>query len=345
MSAELTDSLHAFCSRHGIRAPLVREPIGAGRNSRVTRLGNQDGQWILKEYGPPAAGAEGGHDRLGAEFAFLQYLEHGSIADVARPIGVDRNLRSALYSWLPGARPTRITADYITQAAQFIVSVNRERLSPQARALAGAADACQSSHDHLALIRMRLTQLTTLRPRSILEEQARELVVGRYVPVWHVLEKKLIDGIATEKTIVDQKTTQILSPSDFGFHNALAHQGRLSFVDFEYAGWDDPAKLICDFICQPELPITMAQGMQFIEQLTDALPHIGDLRSRVERLLPAHWLKWCCILLNEFRPEYHRRRLHAGVASEGLLTAQLDKANRYFDEHIGAFMPSAIQKA
>jgi hypothetical protein len=329
MSAELTDGVRAFCDRHGIRAPLALEPMRAGRNSRVMRLCNRDGQWMLKDYGPPGRSAGRGHDRLGAEFAFLEYLEHGNIADVARPIGMDRDLHSALYSWLPGARPTRITADYISQAAQFIVSVNRDRMTPQAGALAGAADACQSSHDHLALIRARLTQLTALDPRSVLDEQALALVVDRYVPVWQALEETLFDGVAATR-----KTTQILSPSDFGFHNALAHQGRLSFVDFEYAGWDDPAKLICDFICQPELPITSAQGLQFIEHLTEALPHAGDLRRRVEWLLPAHRLKWCCILLNEFRPEYHRRRLHAGIASEGLLTAQLDKARWYFNEHV-----------
>ena len=39
------------------------------------------------------------------------------------------------------------------------------------------------------------------------------------------------------------KETRCLSPSDFGFHNALLEAtGKLRFVDFEYAGWDDPAK-------------------------------------------------------------------------------------------------------
>ena len=28
------------------------------------------------------------------------------------------------------------------------------------------------------------------------------------------------------------------------------------FIDFEYAGWDDPSKLICDFFCQPAVKAT-----------------------------------------------------------------------------------------
>lgn len=320
-----------FCGRHGIRAPLVEEPIAAGRNSRVTRLGNQDGQWILKEYGPRSLRGQDRHDRLGAEFAFLQYLD-GSVAEVARPLGLDYDLGCALHSWLPGARPTQITADHITQAARFIAAVNRDRMTAQARALSAAADACKTLHDHLALIRRRLTQLSALDPRSILDEQALALVVDRYVPVWQTLDETLSRSMTTT-----ERTPQILSPSDFGFHNTLLHQGRLSFVDFEYAGWDDPAKLICDFICQPELPVTAAQGSQFIEELAAALPQTGDLRRRVDALLPAHRLKWCCILLNEFRPEHQRRRLHAGMAPEGLLAAQLDKATGYFNKHMTEF--------
>ena len=39
-----------------------------------------------------------------------------------------------------------------------------------------------------------------------------------------------------------------ISPSDFGFHNVLRRPGgHLVFLDFEHAGWDDPAKLFGDF--------------------------------------------------------------------------------------------------
>ena len=40
--------------------------------------------------------------------------------------------------------------------------------------------------------------------------------------------------------------------SDFGFHNVINKNNKLFFIDFEYAGLDDPIKLICDFYCQPD---------------------------------------------------------------------------------------------
>ena len=327
MSALPEDALHDFCGRHGIHAPLLQEPVGAGRNSRVTRLSNAAGRWILKDYGPPDAR---GHDRLGTEFAFLQYLQAADIPGVARPIGADRRLFCALYSLLPGERPALITTDAITQAAQFIAAVNRDGATPRALALTGAADGCRRWQDHLALAEDRLTRLVTLTPQSRIEERVRELVADTWVPRWRALVAELGNSAAARQPI-----TPILSPSDFGFHNTLLHQGRLSFVDFEYAGWDDPVKLICDFLCQPDLPITQDQGRQFTAQLSRALPHIGDVSERVALLLPVHRLKWCCILLNEFRSDSRRRRLHAGVAEAGLLEMQFDKANRYFNSHFG----------
>ena len=49
-----------------------------------------------------------------------------------------------------------------------------------------------------------------------------------------------------------KKEEMIISPSDFGFHNVINKNNKLFFIDFEYAGLDDPIKLICDFYCQPD---------------------------------------------------------------------------------------------
>src|SRR5258708_29751946 len=41
----------------------------------------------------------------------------------------------------------------------------------------------------------------------------------------------------------------------FGFHNALLRPSQeLCFLDFEYAGHDDPAKMVGDFFSQPAIP-------------------------------------------------------------------------------------------
>ena len=323
--------LPAFYARHGVREPLTTRRIRAGRNSEVSYLSNSDGQWILKRY---YQHPNDPRDRLGVEFGFLTFLAKAGVRGVPLPLGKDVTLSSALYSFVPGERPIAVGPDLVHQAASFVTSVNLLRESPAARALPAAADACFSVRDHLALATSRAARLAAVLPESDAEVAARDFVSERLVPLCARLEQELEEPQLAEPL---PQAARILSPSDFGFHNALLHDGRLSFVDFEYAGWDDPAKLVCDFMCQPEVPVSESQGLQFCEELAAQLPHAdaGALRGRVRSLLPVHRIKWCCILLNELRLEGRQQRLHAaGSEPEGLLAAQLGKAKRYFSEHL-----------
>ena len=60
---------------------------------------------------------------------------------------------------------------------------------------------------------------------------------------------------------------KILSPSDVGFHNILRIKNKLYFHDFEYAGWDDPYKLVVDILIQPENILTQYNAMKIINSL------------------------------------------------------------------------------
>ena len=115
------------------------------------------------------------------------------------------------------------------------------------------------------------------------------------------------DGIDPAQRL--PSAARCLSPSDFGFHNALAVAGdELVFFDFEYAGWDDPAKLLCDFFCQVEVPVNRQHLPALLTSVAAAVPAAGDLQRRVELLLPVYGLKWCCIALNDFTPAEDARR-------------------------------------
>ncbi|MGB0372071.1 MAG: hypothetical protein ACPGN3_12120 [Opitutales bacterium] len=46
----------------------------------------------------------------------------------------------------------------------------------------------------------------------------------------------------------------VYSPSGIEFHNALRlEEGSLGFIEIEFAGWDDGAGLLADFIYQPQV--------------------------------------------------------------------------------------------
>ena len=110
---------------------------------------------------------------------------------------------------------------------------------------------------------------------------------------------------------------KIISPSDFGLHNAkLDEDGQLAFFDFEYAGWDDPAKTIADFFAQPRLPCSLLKNLNvylplFPKYVSRAL--WNRLLTRLPLVSRIIRLKWCYILLNDFHPVSSKRRILSGM--------------------------------
>jgi len=106
-----------------------------------------------------------------------------------------------------------------------------------------------------------------------------------------------------------------LSPSDFGIHNAIRRStNAVAFVDFEYFGWDDPAKMICDFLWHPaNEPISDLAKRRLAANMIDTFDDQPDLAGRVRLFYPICGLNWCLILLNEFLPDALSRRLQAQV--------------------------------
>ena len=121
-----------------------------------------------------------------------------------------------------------------------------------------------------------------------------------------------------------------LSPSDVGFHNTLQRpDGSLMFLDFEHFGWDDPAKLACDFLLHPAMDLPQSILRHYLRNIVDALPKAASLDWRIPILYPVFALKWCAILLNEFVSEHENRRNYAMRRTgrrEIILAEQLNKA-------------------
>ncbi len=128
---------------------------------------------------------------------------------------------------------------------------------------------------------------------------------------------------------------RVLSPSDFGFHNALRRaDGTIAFIDFEYFGWDDPVRLVADFLLHPGMDLGPEFRASFSRRMTELFgagsPGAEHFTSRLDLLYPLVGLRWCAILLNEFLPERWAGRLFAGATRdrETAQTEQLAKARR-----------------
>ena len=93
---------------------------------------------------------------------------------------------------------------------------------------------------------------------------------------------------------------QVLSPSDFGFHNTLLTKDGLKFIDFEYFGWDDPVKLTCDFLLHPGMELTDIKKTLWLEKMKEFFSFDNNFQQRLEASYCLYGLCWCLIILNGF---------------------------------------------
>lgn len=279
---------------------LQLKPFEASGNNRIFLACVGDRQAIAKWY---FRGRPGSRDRLASEWQFLTYCEAAKVPGVAQPIACDSAENIALYGYLAGSKLSldRIGTAEINGVAEFIRALNDPR-HRAAAVLPVAQESCFSIAEHLALLDNRLARLIFV-PQSPIDHRARTLADAMQAH-WQGLKPRLVTQCQTAGLDIEAVLTpeeRCISPSDIGFHNVLYQpSGELSFVDFEYGGWDDPAKLLCDFFLTPALPVSLTHWQAFCDSALSPWPDADRIMRRAQILLPLHALKWCCIMLNPF---------------------------------------------
>ncbi len=106
------------------------------------------------------------------------------------------------------------------------------------------------------------------------------------------------------------KSNRILSPSDFGLHNTISEKNKLYFLDFEYFGWDDPIKLICDFFWHPGNNMSKKLKNRFLNKVINLFgKNYKNFKNKLYALLPLYGLRWCLIILNCFVNKNYKNKI------------------------------------
>lgn len=320
--------------------------IGVGKNNRVYSINLKDGgKRILKEY---FKDSEDPRDRLRTEYQALSFLWAHGIKTIPEPLGIDEKSNAALYSYVEGSAFVRekISKSDIDQAIDMIDALKELSLLPEALKIPPASEACFSIKALISVLESRLQKLLDLPLSQAPSENAlRAFLKENFLPVldemlsW-VRERAPRLAVSLEQEIeIEQR---ILSPSDFGFHNAvLTPDGKWIFQDFEYFGWDDPSKLICDFILHPAMSLAHELQCYFLSKVLGHFSNDEQLFKRIELQYPLWGLKWCEIILNEFLAgERDRRTFSKSIAAsewEDLKLHQLTKARRLLNNVMGSY--------
>ena len=291
--------------------------LPGGANNQVYRVEAGDACALLKVY---FRHPDDPRDRLEAEYGFCTFAWDHGLRCLPQPLAADPAAGLALYEFVCGTRlePGEVGAEEVGQALAFYQALNTHKRSPEAAALPPGSEACFTLEAHLDCVARRVQRLADV------PAEVAHFVRDELAPAWQAVAASLHDA-----DLPLPEADRCLSPSDFGFHNALREaDGCLRFLDFEYAGWDDPAKLVCDFFCQPAVPVPPKFHAEFAAAVAAGLSDPDLHRRRFAALLPVYRIKWCCILLNDFLPEGSARRQFAArrALSPERAAAQLAKA-------------------
>ena len=310
------------------------ERIRNGRNSQVFKL--------LCEKSPPYTAkiyfrhGLGDRNRLRVEFNCLQFLWKHGIRCVPEPIAKDDAQGYAIFDYVDGKQinSEEVFQNDIDAAVQFLSRLEECKDREGSEDLPVASEACFSVETIVDAIKRRLAKFFSLQNESPKYNDLNRFLRNDFLPTFEEIKRWSISslsqlGMSSVAELSYDKRT--LSPSDFGFHNALRRNtGELVFLDFEYFGWDDPAKMVSDFLLHPgmELPITYKR--HFLAEILKRFNRYEKLSTRIECLYPLCALNWCLILLNEFIPENSERRIFAGtnLNKSDLLAIQFSKSVR-----------------
>jgi hypothetical protein len=309
-------------------SPLSLERLSGGINNRVFRCGNGRRHWVIKGFSPAMPRQR---DRMQAEVEFLRFAAQAAPGFTPALIQVDPERRCVVLEHLEGeAFPEGVppSEGEVREAVNFFHQLNAERRLAQRTIHLDAAEGFLRLRELIANVRERLERITYVHLDPHSRPQAKSLLGQIYRELDDIEERinKMIDkGIVSDEIDPDLRC---ISPSDFGFHNAVRTTRGVFFIDFEFAGWDDPAKAAQDFILQPRIPVRKE-----LSPLIQALPlaHRSTILRRCDAIGPALAIKWVCIQLAVLQPA----RLEEILAvmpeqtSETLIKKRLQSANQY----------------
>lgn len=304
-------SLQALLQRAGFKSsalePVRWQRVSGGWNNRLYRLEMGDGAlYALKAY------FRSEHDlrpRLAQEWTLLNLAWQAGIRTIPEPLAHLPDVQWGLYGWIQGEAYTEVCRAEVQQALDFLVALQAAARRSKAT-LPKASEYCPDLQAHVLHLERRLQRLRQLPPS---QGQVWKLVQTRILPLADKMLTHWRQQVVSEPDLQRPlaASERLYSPSDFGFHNALKTDAGAVFLDFEYAGWDDPAQLVCDFFAQFEVPVPEDHFVDFAQAVAALFPAPDWQWQRMQVLWPLHRLKWMCIALNHFLPQALQRRQYA----------------------------------
>ena len=301
------------------------EPVIGGRNSRIFRLNNGKVNYALKFFREDTHNTR---DRFDRELEALTLFIENVIHCVPKIINQDRVNNCILLEWIDGEPIYDFDLEDITALVDFVKVVHEISKSIKSNEVRLATEACLNGNEIVTQINRRLE---ILLPAGKKHPELLKFLNEEFIPAFKKItnwsretyQKKNMDF---GRDIISNQLT--LSPVDIGFHNCLRTENQLFFLDFEFFGRDDPAKLVADSLQHPGSLIGKKHNDYFGTALNSIFKGDEQFQDRLKCLSPLFGLKWCMIMLNPFIQSYNNGFKSKKDIKNIQLKKAIDKTNQ-----------------
>ena len=270
--------------------------------------------------------------RLETEFKVLQILYEHGIKNVPQPIKKNCDLNLGFYEWINGKKVDKPIVGDLDQAIQFAEKLYILSKQIDGNHIGIASEACLSAYELVSQIENRYSRLNAQSNEHI---ELAIFLEEVFDPLWKKVKNESTSLWPEESRMQNlPRNKQTLSSSDFGFHNCIkASNGSLTFLDFDYFGWDDPVKLTADFIWHPAMNLNIELKEKWNAAMLKLFSGDSYFEERLHAAMPLYGMRWALIVLNEFLPELAQKRRDADGSKEYDLEKRqrihFKKANQY----------------
>jgi len=307
-------------------------PINRIGNNKTALVKTNNGLFFAKQY---FDSINDKRDRFNTELNFINYAVKCSSRNIPEVIAFDYYNKLIIFQYIDGQNfiGKLIDKELVYKAASFFSSINKNEFKNKfTQQITKASEACFSINQHLELVKKRIHILK--KSINISREDTSVIsTLSCLIDCYKKIEKEILEFAFQNNIDVVSEiniSNRVISPSDFGFHNCiLSNEAKIIFIDFEYSGWDDPAKLAGDFFSQLQVPVSEDYFDFFVKKAFENLNDKEEMAIRAKLLLPLYKLKWACIAMNIFIPVNLERRVFSNpmLNIEEYKFSQIKKAN------------------
>lgn len=301
---------------------------GGGNNRLYKITAENNEEFLLKEYQPDD------RQRLSREYGSFQFLRERGFRQVPIPFFKNQENNYAIYSFENGLvlDAGSLSKTEIDQIVSFLTELHGIKPSkPNRNSFLEALFATCSLNEFADTVLFKFGKFEeslisgNLHPKAIrlAEEYPLSKLVRGTIKKLSYKESDIQDMFQPIKP-----SEKRLSPVDFGPHNMITrNNGELCFIDFEYFGWDDPVKIVANFVFhEGSKGISNDQKHYFLARFKQQSGLPTPILKRIDVALPLAALDWLSILLWGITPEK--------ISSKKFLSASFDTES-YLDDQLG----------